>query len=325
MSTQNTSRTPVDVGAYLEMARAHYATLVQRSNYSSEAFTVSNVAEHVVGSYAEHEAYDYERWLFDGIEIGTAAIALDFGCGPGRMIRRLTRRFDRIDGVDISPEVLEVARLRCEHLATPPRLFVTDGQSVPEELANSYDVAFSVICLQHICVYSIRRRIFEGLYRSLKPGGLLSFQMGYGPGHRAMIDYFGEYVAAEATNGQADVTILHPSELATDLADVGFVSPEFTLRPTGPGDTHGAWIFVRTLKPGVSDVVSMSIERNAVTGFGPLVRDAGAAERARRYFQEQGIPRRRRHLEQQIATLREEVEQLRGQLAAAASVTGRSQ
>lgn len=317
MSGQNHGHTPVDVGLYLEMARAHYASLVKRSNYSSEAFTVSNGQELVVGWYAEHEAYDYERWLFEGIEINTAAVALDFGCGPGRMIRRLTRRFSRVDGIDISPEVLDVARGRCAHLVAPPRLFVTDGQSVPDELADTYDVAFSVICLQHICVYSIRRRIFEGLYRALKPGGLLSFQMGYGPGHRAMIDYFGEYVAAEGTNGSADVTILHPSELATDLADVGFTSAEFTLRPTGPGDTHGAWIFVRTLKPGLSDLVSMSPRDNAAAGFGPLVRDAGAAERARRTYTEHGLPRRRRHLEQQIATLREDAGRLRADLAAA--------
>jgi SAM-dependent methyltransferase len=302
------------------MARAHYASLVKRSNYASESFTVSNGQELVVGWYAEHEAYDYERWLFDGIEISTTAVALDFGCGPGRMIRRLARRFSRVDGVDISPEVIEVARMRCAHLDAPPRLFVTDGQSVPDELADTYDVAFSVICLQHICVYSIRRRILDGLFRSLKPGGLLSFQMGYGPGHRAMIDYFGEYVAAEATNGSADVTILHPSELATDLADIGFASAEFTLRPTGPGDTHGAWIFVRTLKPGLSDLVSMSPNRSAAAGFSPLIRDAGAAERARRTYMEHGIPRRRRHLEKQIATLGQDLERLRTELAAATGV-----
>ena len=317
MTQQNNVRPPKDVAPYLTMARAHYASLVQRSNYASEAFTVSNSDELVVGSYAEHEAYDYERWLFGGIEISTAAVALDYGCGPGRMIRRLTRRFSRIDGIDISPEVLDVARARCAHLTVPPRLFATDGQSIPEELADTYDVAFSVICLQHICVYSIRRRIFEGLYRALKPGGLLSFQMGYAPGHGAMIDYFGEQVEAEATNGSADVTILHPSELATDLADVGFTASEFTLRPTGPGDTHGAWIFVRTLKPGLSDLVAMSPDRSAAAGFGALIRDAGAAERARRSYRARGIPGRLRNLEQQLATLRADVDRLRTDLAAA--------
>lgn len=320
MTEQNKASAPLDIGRYLKMSRAHYASLVQRSNYASEAFTVSNTDELVVGSYAEQEAYDYERWLFGGIEIGAEAIALDYGCGPGRMIRRLTRQFARIDGVDISPEVLDVARARCAHLAAPPRLFATDGQGVPDAIADTYDVAFSVICLQHICVYSIRRRIFEGLYRALTPGGLLSFQMGYAPGHGAMIDYFAEQIAATATNGSADVTVLHPSELASDLSDVGFVASEFTLRPTGPGDTHGAWIFVRTLKPGVSDLVSMSPERSAAAGFTPLIRDAGAAERARRSYWKRGIPGRLRDREQQIAKLRAEVERMRNELTAATGV-----
>jgi hypothetical protein len=60
----------------------------------------------------------------------------------------------------------------------------------------------------------------------------------------------------------------------------------------------------------------MSGERNAIAGFSPLLRDAGAAERARRTYQEHGIPRRRRHLEHKIVTLGEDIERLRAELSA---------
>src|SRR6266700_763326 len=35
--------------------------------------------------------------------------ALDFGCGPGRLTQALTRYFDEVDGVDISPSMIELA------------------------------------------------------------------------------------------------------------------------------------------------------------------------------------------------------------------------
>ena len=88
-------------------------------------------------------------------------------------------------------------------------------------------MAYSVICLQHICVYSVRLQILEGLFRALKPGGLLTFQMGYGPGHAQMVDYFDDFVGAPGTNGVADVGVLHPGEIAGDLARIGFTNTAY--------------------------------------------------------------------------------------------------
>src|SRR5213076_1696897 len=172
-----------DTRAYLDMQRACYAELAAGSNFSDECFTRATHDELVVGWYARHEAYDYERWLFDGVAIGPGAVAIDYGCGPGRMIRRLAPLFERIDGVDISPEMIAVAGMRCADLDAPPRLFVTPGDGVPAGLQGRYDLAYSVICLQHIAVHRVRRAILESIFRALKPGGLLTFQMGYGTGH----------------------------------------------------------------------------------------------------------------------------------------------
>src|SRR5919108_2271341 len=44
-----------------------------------------------------------------GIPAGRAA-ALDFGCGLGRLTRPLSRRFDRVVGLDISPPMVARAR-----------------------------------------------------------------------------------------------------------------------------------------------------------------------------------------------------------------------
>ena len=298
----------VDVGRYLEMERAFYADLVARSNFATDAFTRTDRSELVVGSYVHHEGMDYERWLLSGVGVRRGALALEYGCGPGRMVLRLAPQFARIDGVDISQQVLDVAQRRCATLTSPPRLFLTDGQSVPDTTEGGYDVAYSVICLQHICVYSVRARILEGLFRALKPGGLLTFQMGYGPGHPRMVDYFEDFVDAPGTNGVADVGVLHPGEIAGDLARIGFTHSAYALTPTGPGDTHGAWIFVRALKPGPkSALITTNPHEWPAHGFVPLAADDAGTARARLRHLEHGILARCRVAEQETAALHEAV------------------
>lgn len=307
----------VDVSKYLAMERAAYAQLVDRSDFHDEGFTSADRREFVVGSYAQQERFDYERWLLGGLTFGPDARALEYGCGPGRMLLRLAPLFGRVDGMDISPEVVEVARRRCQGLSGPPQLMVTDGQSVPVD-PESYDLAYSVICLQHICVHAVRRRIFEGLFEALKPGGVLSFQMGYGPGHLARVDYFANYVEAKGTNGAVDVTVLHPAELGIDLCDIGFVSPAFALTPTGPGDTHAAWIFVRALKPGTSALVTIDRDRGDA-GFQPVSLDVEELHRARRRQNVRGLMRRSRDEAVTIDALRAQLDEQkaeREQLAA---------
>jgi SAM-dependent methyltransferase len=295
----------VDVTRYLEMERAFYADLVARSNFETEAFTRTDSSELVVGSYVHHESMDYERWLLSGVSTRRDALALEYGCGPGRMMLRLAPRFARIDGIDISQEVLDVAKRRCARLATTPRLFLTDGQNVPEATQGGYDVAYSVICLQHICVYSVRFQILEGLFRALKPGGLLTFQMGYGPGHARIADYFEDFVDAPGTNGVVDVGVLHPGEIAGDLARIGFTHAAYALTPTGPGDTHGAWIFVRALKPGpATALITTSSAAGPAQGFAPLVQDDSAMARARQRHVQHGILARCRDTEQESVDLR---------------------
>ncbi len=294
----------VDVRRYLEMERLFYADLVSRSNFDTEAFTRTENSELVVGSYVHHEDVEYERWLLAGIDIRSGAVALEYGCGPGRMILRLAPRFSRVDGIDLSREVLDVAARRCRRLSAAPRFFHTDGQTVPAELDNSYDVAYSVICLQHICVYTVRYQILEGLYRSLKPGGVLTIQMGYGPGHPRMIDYFEDFVDAPGTNGVADVGVLHPGELGGDLARIGFTQAAFAITPTGPGDSHGAWIFVRAMKPGpATALVTTDSEKWQAHGFVPLQADEVITARARERHLQHGILARCRDQEREIDAL----------------------
>src|SRR3954451_4240646 len=46
--------------------------------------------------------------------------ALEIGCGPGRLMRPLSRHFGEIDGVDVSDEMIRLARERLRGVSKAP-------------------------------------------------------------------------------------------------------------------------------------------------------------------------------------------------------------
>lgn len=101
--------------------------------------------------------------------------ALDFGCGPGRLTQALARHFDRVDGVDISQSMIELARElnrygdRCQYHVNE----MDDLRLFPE---RTFDLVNSSITLQHMEPSYARRYIAEFI-RVLAPDGLAVFQI----------------------------------------------------------------------------------------------------------------------------------------------------
>ena len=101
--------------------------------------------------------------------------ALDFGCGVGRLTQALCDRFERVDGVDIAPSMIEAAERfnrfgdRCEY-----HLNVRDDlQLLPD---RSFDLIYTTYVLQHMHPVFARRYV-EEFVRLLSPGGIALFQM----------------------------------------------------------------------------------------------------------------------------------------------------
>lgn len=69
----------------------------------------------------------------------TPSSALDFGCGVGRLTRALTRRVDRVAGVDVAPSMLRIARENVPN--------ATFSLTIPVE---RFDLILSLIVFQHI-------------------------------------------------------------------------------------------------------------------------------------------------------------------------------
>ena len=227
-----------------------------KHNYEMEAGEWSfERRDLIVGSYDAHNSWpDYDEYLFKNIETKNL-VALDYGCGPGRCIVKFNNKFKRIDGVDIALNNLINAKQNCiKNLGyCDSNLYVTDGNSIPT-VDQSYDLVYSVICLQHICSYDVRFKIMNEVFRVLNPGGYFCFQMGFG--EKFAFDpeiksagYHENVFDACGSNGWYDVEVLEESNLIDDLINkIGFKNYESDIRPTGPGDVHQNWIWVRARK-----------------------------------------------------------------------------
>lgn len=177
-------------------------------------------------------------------------IGLDFGCGTGRNIINLWDRFARFDGVDISAPLLNKARELLNEAGVPKersKLIHCNGVDLSDIPDSSYDFIMSTIALQHIPVYDIRFSYLSEFFRVLKPGGLLSFQMGYGVVEMSS-PYSENCWNAAGTNSVHDVRIEDPMQVEADLVMIGFEDFSFVLRPSF-ADRHPQWIFVKARKP----------------------------------------------------------------------------
>ena len=93
---------------YVRMQRRYYVR-----NASKSSVEPGNLLDDkVVGSWREHDDWeDYLLYLMKYVPKNSQLVALDFGCGPGRNIRKWSSRFARIDGADISKTNLSNARI----------------------------------------------------------------------------------------------------------------------------------------------------------------------------------------------------------------------
>lgn len=178
-------------------------------------------------------------------------IGLDFGCGCGRNVMNLVNRFKKMEGVDISNQLVKQSIINLANMDVDSSKFgfyTCSGTSLDIFEDNRYDFIMSTIVLQHICVYSIRFSYLKEFFRIMKSGGLLSFQMGYGEGHFNTRDYYEDYYEAENTNSGCDVRVTDPSQVVGDLEKIGFVDITYEITPSF-SDYHLHWIFVKARKP----------------------------------------------------------------------------
>ena len=101
--------------------------------------------------------------------------ALEIGCGPGRLVKPLSRHFGEIHGVDVADEMIRLAR---ERLSDIPHahFHATDGASLPQFADESFDFIYSYAVFQHIPSRDVVLEYMREIRRLLKPGGVFHGQ-----------------------------------------------------------------------------------------------------------------------------------------------------
>jgi len=188
---------------------------------------------------------DSDKW--------SGKVALDFASGKGRNVTNLLSlcNWSRVDGVDISEGNIEFCKML--YGIRMSNWYCNNGVDVSDLNDNEYDFIMSTIALQHIPVYDIRKSLITDLFRTLKPGGLFSFQMGYGEGLESPLGPRSEYYAntydAHGTNSHHDVRVHNESDVIDDLTNMGYVNITTEVRDAFSDSGHPQWIYVKAYKP----------------------------------------------------------------------------
>lgn len=125
----------------------------------------------------EHVVAVFEDRL--GVSL-TADTIVEIGCGVGRLTRVLSARADRVVALDVSPEMLALAR---EHNAALDNVewVLGDGESlacVPDASAGG---VFSHVVFQHIPDPAVTLGYVAEMGRVLQPGGWAAFGVSTDP------------------------------------------------------------------------------------------------------------------------------------------------
>jgi len=211
------------------------------------------MAVDIVGNFEAHERYPYERYLLAEIPNPKDAIALDFGCGPGRMIRRMREHMKQVDGVDISTGMIETAKAWTEGLGA--RLWVIDGVSLDGVPSGEYDLVYCTISYHHIASYEMRLALAKEFFQVLKPGGQIALQMlhmtvprSHWPEH---VNWRESMDDARQTNGHHDVRLTPENlpDMEEDFKQIGFTNFHTTITAAPHPYANVEWIYIYATKP----------------------------------------------------------------------------
>lgn len=113
--------------------------------------------------------------------------ALEIGCGPGRLMRPMGRHFHEIHGVDVSDEMVRLARERLRDL---PHAHLHHGTGADLRMFpdDRFDFVYSYAVFQHIPGRDIVFDYLREARRVLKPGGVMRCQINGLPPHARQYD-----------------------------------------------------------------------------------------------------------------------------------------
>ncbi|HZT33524.1 MAG TPA: class I SAM-dependent methyltransferase [Bryobacteraceae bacterium] len=102
--------------------------------------------------------------------------ALEIGCGPGRLMRPMSRHFREIHGVDVSDQMVRLAEQKLRGIPHA-RAHVTSDSSLGMLADDSFDFVYSYAVFQHIPSREVVLQYLREARRVLRPDGILRCQI----------------------------------------------------------------------------------------------------------------------------------------------------
>ena len=186
----------------------------------------------VAEAYAEHltaelDDLPFERWLLERIASEATGPVVEVGCGPGHVAADLHASGADARGLDLTPEMVEVARSRFPDV----RYDVGDLRRLMRpESAAGWGAVLAWYSLIHLAASELPAAL-ESLVRPIAPGGLLVVALQAGDDVAHLDEWFG-------VEGLALDFVRHDPESIVSLVEAaGLTDVEWYLR--GPVTARG--------------------------------------------------------------------------------------
>lgn len=170
---------PIDLPAQLEKMKADWDRRArENARYyvasEKQAWTDEEFFESGRATVAEQILSDMDN-ICQGRDPKRMRI-LEIGCGAGRMTRALAEVFGEVHAVDVSGEMVRLAR---QALAGVPNAFVYQNNGLDLSVVPplEFDFAFSCVVFQHIPNLAVIENYVREVHRLLRPGALFKFQV----------------------------------------------------------------------------------------------------------------------------------------------------
>jgi 2-polyprenyl-3-methyl-5-hydroxy-6-metoxy-1,4-benzoquinol methylase len=143
-----------------------------QKNRAAQIGQVLRTDDCVVERYRHHRRWKLftKEFIFRALGDLRGKTVLDFGCGEGQLATQLGRIGARVTGLDVSPELIQLAQRRAEmdqvqHLVEFRICNILESAPCDEK----FDFVVCTDALHHVDLPSVLQR----LHRCLKPGGKL--------------------------------------------------------------------------------------------------------------------------------------------------------
>lgn len=172
-----------------------------------------------------------------GRKIPGNATVLDLACGTGDLTKALSEKGYHVTGLDISSEMMAVAREKCRYLSPKPTFVLGSAAQIPFK-DNSFDAVTIAFGLRN---FDNREQCLDEIRRVLKPGGrlaVLEFALPRNPTLRSLYLFYFKHVlplagrlvgSGEAYGYLVDSVLAFPryEDICGEFEDAGFTGTGF--------------------------------------------------------------------------------------------------